>query len=162
MHRHILREVGNTNFRHLHQQSSYKPKVVIIGSGWSGFRYATEISKDKYDVQIVSPRNHFLFTPLLPSTAVGTLEFRCIQEPVRTIPGISYIQASCQDVDFEKKILKLKHEFNDHEVEKSYDYLILCPGSESATFGIKGVLENPNVHFLKQLSDSRKIRNGFF
>lgn len=39
---------------------------------------AREINKDKYAVTVVSPRNHFLFTPLLPSTAVGTLEFRLV------------------------------------------------------------------------------------
>lgn len=37
---------------------------------------AREINKERYDVTVVSPRNHFLFTPLLPSTTVGTLEFR--------------------------------------------------------------------------------------
>lgn len=37
---------------------------------------AREVNKERYDVTVVSPRNHFLFTPLLPSTTVGTLEFR--------------------------------------------------------------------------------------
>ncbi|CAN0550261.1 unnamed protein product, partial [Ectocarpus sp. 8 AP-2014] len=54
---------------------------------------AREVDKKKYDVTVISPRNHFLFTPLLPSTTVGTLEFRCIQEPVRTIKGLHYLQA---------------------------------------------------------------------
>jgi NADH dehydrogenase FAD-containing subunit len=49
---------------------------------------------------VVSPRNHFLFTPLLPSTAVGTLEFRCIQEPVRTIKDIHYYQMVVNNIDF--------------------------------------------------------------
>ncbi len=34
------------------------------------------IDTDLYDVVLVSPRNHFLFTPMLPSTAVGTVEPR--------------------------------------------------------------------------------------
>lgn len=46
------------------------------------------LNKSAFDVRLVSPANHFLFTPLLPSTAVGTLEFRAIQEPVRTISGL--------------------------------------------------------------------------
>ncbi len=37
---------------------------------------AKDLDKEKFHVSIVSPRNHFLFTPLLPSTTVGTLEFR--------------------------------------------------------------------------------------
>ena len=56
-------------------------QVAVIGSGWAGFRMCLDLDKELYDVVCISPRNHFLFTPLLPSTAVGTLEFRCIQEP---------------------------------------------------------------------------------
>lgn len=68
--------------------------VVILGSGWAGFQLARDLDKEKYDVTLISDRNHFLFTPLLPSTTVGTLEFRTIQEPVRTIPGITFYQGA--------------------------------------------------------------------
>lgn len=64
--------------------SSSKEKVVVLGVGWGGFRVAKELDKDKFDVSIVSPRNHFLFTPLLPSTSVGTLEFRSARFPGQT------------------------------------------------------------------------------
>jgi NADH:ubiquinone reductase (non-electrogenic) len=57
---------------------SQKERLVIVGAGWAGYRLAKDVCKEKYDVVLVSPRNHFLFTPLLPSTAVGTLEFRAI------------------------------------------------------------------------------------
>ena len=72
-----------------HQPPSFrnKSRLVVLGAGWAGFRLAKDVDKSKYDVTVVSPRNHFLFTPLLPSTSVGTLEFRCVQEPVRTIKG---------------------------------------------------------------------------
>lgn len=55
-----------------------KPKVVIIGAGWGGFNFGKFINKDEFEVVLISPRNHFLFTPLLPSTTVGTLEYKCI------------------------------------------------------------------------------------
>ena len=55
-----------------------KPKVVILGAGWGGFNFGNQIDKNLYDVTLVSPRNHFLFTPLLASTTVGTLEYKCI------------------------------------------------------------------------------------
>jgi hypothetical protein len=57
-------------------------KVVVLGSGWGGFNIALNVNKD-VPLTVISPANHFLFTPLLPSSAVGTLEFRCIEEPVR-------------------------------------------------------------------------------
>ena len=68
-------------------QRRYKSRCVVLGAGWAGFRLAKDLDKSQYDVTVISPRNHFLFTPLLPSTSVGTLEFRCVQEPVRTIKG---------------------------------------------------------------------------
>ena len=55
-----------------------KPKVVILGAGWGGFNFGKFINKDEFEVILISPRNHFLFTPLLPSTTVGTLEYKCI------------------------------------------------------------------------------------
>ena len=57
---------------------SGKPRVAIIGAGWGGFGFAKNINKKMYDVTLISPRNHFLMTPLLPSAAVGTIEFRAI------------------------------------------------------------------------------------
>lgn len=33
-------------------------------------------SREKYEVVVVSPRNYFLYTPLLPAVAVGTMEER--------------------------------------------------------------------------------------
>ena len=71
-------------------ESKSKPKVVILGSGWGGFNFGNQISKDRYDVTLVSPTNHFLFTPLLASTTVGTLEYNSIQEPVRSIKDLTY------------------------------------------------------------------------
>ena len=71
-----------------------KPRVVILGSGWGGNKLARALDPAAWDVRVISPANHFLFTPLLPSTAVGTLEFRAIQEPIRTIAGLGeYYQA---------------------------------------------------------------------
>lgn len=57
-------------------------RIVVLGSGWGGYQIALNLNKD-IPLTVVSPSNHFVFTPLLPSTAVGTLEFRCIQEPIR-------------------------------------------------------------------------------
>ena len=61
------------------QVETGRKKIVILGTGWSSFAFLNNIDKNKYDVFVVSPRNHFLFTPLLASTTVGTLEFRCVK-----------------------------------------------------------------------------------
>ena len=138
--------------------TSSKPKVVVIGCGWAGFRFAQDIDKSKYNVSLVSPRNHFLFTPLLPSTAVGTLEFRCIQEPVRTIPGLNYAQASCDDIDYVHKKVHCTEVYKQNTFSMNYDYLVLDPGSKSNTLKVPGVEGNTRIFFLA-LFETSSIRN---
>lgn len=54
---------------------------------------------------VVSPRPYFVFTPLLNSTAVGTLEFRVALEPIRSKnkPNVEFMQGWADDVDFSRK-----------------------------------------------------------
>lgn len=110
-------------------------------------------------------RNHFVFTPLLASTSVGTLEFRCITEPVRGYSNdVEYHQAWCDEVDFNNN--KISCTLNLPPItsctsctpsfDLPFDHLIIAVGSYSNTFGIKGVKEH--AFFLKEVADARKIR----
>ena len=68
-----------------------KPRVVVAGSGWGGFALAKQLNPEQFDITIVSPRNHLLFTPLLASTTTGVLEFRSIAEPIRySMPYVAF------------------------------------------------------------------------
>lgn len=62
-----------------------KKKVVVLGTGWAGTTFVKNIDSSLYDVQVISPRNYFAFTPLLPSVTCGTVEPRSIVEPIRKI-----------------------------------------------------------------------------
>lgn len=62
-----------------------KKRVVVLGTGWAGISFLKDLDVSAYDVQVVSPRNYFAFTPLLPSVTCGTVEARSIVEPVRNI-----------------------------------------------------------------------------
>ncbi len=64
--------------------SSALPRLLVLSAGFGGFNLIKHL-KDDYEITVVSPHNHFLFTPLLPSTTVGTIEFRSIIEPIRYI-----------------------------------------------------------------------------
>lgn len=105
-----------------------KDRVVVLGSGWAGFQLALNSGKD-VPLTVISPSNHFVFTPLLASTAVGTLEFRCIQEPVRTIlgPKGQFIQAKARSLDPENKKLVCESVHNDI-FELEYDKLVIAVG----------------------------------
>jgi NADH:ubiquinone reductase (non-electrogenic) len=134
-----------------------KPTVVILGSGFAGFSLLEGIDTDAFTVVVVSPRNHFLFTPLLPSTTVGTIEFRSIVEPVRTAhEGIAYYQAECTGVDPARQIVECMNVSDGTSFSLWYDILVISVGAENSTFGIPGVVEH--AHFLKEISDARAIR----
>ncbi|CAO3656913.1 unnamed protein product [Mucor hiemalis] len=136
-------------------------RVVILGSGWAGFKLMKDMDNKNYDVSVVSPRNYFVFTPLLASTSVGTLEFRCVTEPIRNYSkDIKFYQAFCDRIDVENQVIHCSSNVDDGQEQKSfsldYDKLVIGVGSYSNTFGIPGVKEF--AFFLKDVQDARKIR----
>ncbi|OWZ59693.1 NADH dehydrogenase [Cryptococcus neoformans c45] len=142
-----------------------KPTLVVLGSGWGATSFLKSLDTDEFNVIVVSPRNYFLFTPLLPSVTVGTLEPRSIIQPTRYITRhkkrkVSVYEAEAQEVDPVKKTVTFE-DISDIKGKAStvtipYDYLVYAVGCENQTFGIKGVPEY--ACFLKELSDADKIR----
>src|SRR5437763_1015648 len=59
------------------------PRLVVLGAGFAGYSLLRSLPRDLVEATVVSPRNYFVFTPLLPSAVGGTVEFRSIVEPVR-------------------------------------------------------------------------------
>ena len=42
-----------------------KPTIIVIGLGWSSVGFITHIDTNKYNVEVYSPDNKFVYTPLL-------------------------------------------------------------------------------------------------
>ena len=51
--------------------STDRERIVILGSGWGGLNALKKCGGEGKDITIVSPRPHFLYTPLLASSSVG-------------------------------------------------------------------------------------------
>ena len=89
-------------------------------------------------LQIVSPLNHMVFTPLLASACVGTLGLRSVAVPITALqkrltePQNKYIMASAQNVDPDKKIVECKDE-DGLEFSVAYDKLVVATGSQVIT-----------------------------
>ncbi|GBG00600.1 NADH dehydrogenase [Raphidocelis subcapitata] len=139
-----------------------KPVVLVLGTGWGAHAAVKVIDTDQYEVVCVSPRNHFIFTPMLPSTAVGTIEFRSLLEPIRNSnPFATYFEATCDQIDHEKKIARCTSAvaFMDGrrpQFEIEYDTLVVAVGEQPATFGVPGVVDN--AFFMKEITDAVKLR----
>jgi NADH dehydrogenase FAD-containing subunit len=139
-----------------------RPRVLILGTGWGGNKLARKLDKSLYDVRVISPANHFLFTSFLPSTAVGTLEFRCIQEPIRSVEGLGeYYQAKARALDLERREVTCQDIFKGATFNVSYDFCVISTGCKTNTFNTPNVAEREGkeIFFLKHLYHARQIRN---
>lgn len=138
-----------------------KPRLVILGGGWGSVALLKELNEEEYHVTLVSPSNYFLFTPMLPSATVGTLELRSLAEPIRRIVSrVSghFLRASAESIDFSEKLVEVSQIGPDGKPTNfylPYDKLVIGVGSTTNPHGVKG-LENCN--FLKDLDDARQIK----
>ncbi|XP_068668247.1 internal alternative NAD(P)H-ubiquinone oxidoreductase A2, mitochondrial-like [Aristolochia californica] len=159
---HVLPGLGPT-------KSHEKPRVVVLGSGWAACRLLKGLNTKLYDVVCVSPRNHMVFTPLLASTCVGTLEFRSVAEPVIHIqpalakaPQSYFYLANCTGIDTDKHQVYCETISNaglpnePYPFSVAYDKLVIAAGAEPSTFNIKGVEEH--AIFLREVAHAQEIR----
>lgn len=187
------------------QADRTKPRVVVLGTGWSSFAAVKHLDHRLFDIHVVrlvrlrssirrrrrmtvarhgserqtsaescatrvlccSPRNHMLFTPLLASTSVGTLEFRSIAEPLKYAhPDVEYHKARVTAIDPRRKLVTLETDPDTltpkggdpvvKTMTMPYDLLLIGVGARVNTFNIPNV--EKHAFFLKELSDARAIR----
>ena len=138
---------------------------MTAGTGWGSVSLLKRLDTENYNVIVISPRNYFLFTPLLPSCTTGTIEHRSIMEPIRTIlrqkrASVKYYEAEASSIDPDRKVIHLVDTSDIKgtitETEVPYDMLVIGVGAENATFGIEGVREHSC--FLKEIGDAQLIR----
>jgi NADH:ubiquinone reductase (non-electrogenic) len=115
--------------------------LVVLGSGFGGYSLVKSLGgRSPLDIILVSPRNYFLFTPLLPSAVSGSVEFRSILEPVRRRQKhVRLLEAAAKSVDFEGRRIVCRSAVGDEEFELSYDTLVLAVGTRVADYGVSGV-----------------------
>ncbi|KAJ8082410.1 NADH:ubiquinone oxidoreductase [Marasmius tenuissimus] len=149
-------------------QSPDKKTIVVLGSGWGATSLLKTIDTEEYNVIMISPKNYFLFTPLLPSVALGTLSPKSILQPTRYLARhksreVRVIEAEAKSVDPINKTVTFE---DDSEIKGQtthttipYDYLVYAVGAEVQTFGIPGVQQH--ACFMKELQDAEKTQRRF-
>lgn len=145
------------------QRQKDRPKLVILGAGWGSVALLKTLVPDNFHVTLVSPSNYFLFTPMLPSATVGTLELRSLIEPIRRIVNKvrgHFIQARAENIEFSEKLVELSQTDSEGKEVRfylPYDKLVIGVGSSTNPHGVTGL---ENCHFLKDIEDAAKIHNA--
>jgi NADH:ubiquinone reductase (non-electrogenic) len=134
-----------------------RPRLVILGSGFAGYSLARNLQRDQFETTIVAPRNYFVFTPLLPSALVGTVEFRSILEPVRRrVRGARMVEAEATAVDVAARTVQCRAVVTGEELILPFDLLVVAVGCAVADYGVAGVAEH--ALSLQDVGDARAIR----
>lgn len=136
-----------------------RPRLLILGCGFAGYSLVSRLKARFWDVTLLTPRNYFLFTPLLPSAVAGTVEFRSILEPARQrLRGVRVIEGSAEFIDWEARQASCVGAVGGEKFTLLWDHLVIAVGSTVADFGIPGVVENTLK--LYTVEDARAIRRG--
>eukprot|EP00928_Gymnodinium_smaydae_P053740 TRINITY_DN37667_c0_g1_i1.p1 TRINITY_DN37667_c0_g1~~TRINITY_DN37667_c0_g1_i1.p1 ORF type:complete len:480 (-),score=101.45 TRINITY_DN37667_c0_g1_i1:39-1385(-) len=136
-----------------------RERLVLLGTGWASFRVLKDIDPKKYAVTVISPRNHLLFTPMLPSSAVGTVNQRSICQPVR--PEVAkkkgrYYESLAETIDQENKKVVCRTSLG-QKYEVPYEKLVVGVGFQPNDFGIPGVKEH--ALFMKETKDATVFKD---
>lgn len=130
-----------------------------MGSGFGGFSLLSRLDARDWDATLLSPRNYFLFTPLLPSAASGSVEFRSILEPTRRrLRGVRVIEGLAESMDWDGRQVHCLGAVGGERFTLPYDHLVIAVGAAVGDYGVPGVKE----HALKLASveDARAVRRS--
>ena len=138
-------------------------RILVLGGGFAGVECVRKLESyfpNENDVQIslVSEDNFFLFTPMLPQVASGTIETRHIVIPVRTLlKRTKFYEAEVKNIDPYGKTVTLSGTKEKRGISLHYDYLVLALGSQTNFFGMDKL--EKLAYSMKTLNDAVVLRN---
>lgn len=137
-----------------------RPRVVIVGAGFAGYRAArtlARLTRDRADVTVLNPTDYFLYLPLLPQVAAGVLEARRVTVSLPgTLRGVRLVLGEADRVDLDTRTVR----YTDPEGRAGtlgYDRLVLAVGSVNKLLPIPGVAEH--AHGFRGLPEALYLRD---
>src|SRR5574337_1294302 len=138
-------------------------RILVLGGGFAGVECVRKLESyfpNENDIQItlVSGDNFFLFTPMLPQVASGTIETRHIVIPVRTLlKKTKFYEVEVKNIDPYGKTVTLSGTKEKRGISLHYDYLVLALGSQTNFFGMDQLAKL--AYSMKTLNDAVVLRN---
>ncbi len=136
---------------------SIKKPIVIVGAGFGGMTVASNLKRlnPSLPILVVDSEAKFIFKPLMYEVLSEELsiwetapEFSNIFSNL----GITFLRNCLTKIRFDEKILEFCDDLN-----IGYECLIICTGSVSNNFSVKGVTEN--CYFFNNLNDLKKLKS---
>lgn len=138
-----------------------KTKVVIIGGGFGGMFTARKLQKlcrGDLDIELISKINYFVYQPLLPEVAAGTLNPQDAVTPLRTLlKGVHVRLAEVTGIDLKARQVVLLQGQKKILQRVDYDHLVITTG-QVANLSLFPGFEHHSLT-MKDLSDAYRLRN---
>ena len=138
-------------------------KVLILGGGFSGVGVAQKLEKlitkkNNLEIAMVSDNNYFMFQPMLPGVAAGSIEASHIVNPIRRLcKKITFHRASVDEIDMENKKVKIVEKDITRQHWLEFDHLVIAMGLSTDMTRVPGMSEHSLP--MRTLGDAIFLRN---
>lgn len=138
-----------------------RPRVVIVGGGFAGAftaKYLKKLGRQSLDVELLNAENYFVFQPLLPEVASGTISAPDAVTPLRyMLPGIRIRMAEVVALDTGKQTLWCLQGSRRFPQAIPYDHLVIAVGQKTNLEHAPGLAEHSLC--MRNLADAHQLRN---
>jgi NADH dehydrogenase len=123
-------------------RTSSRPRIIVIGGGFAGIEAAKGLARhapDNAEIVLINPTNYFLYLPLLPEVAAGTLDPRRIAVSLaQALPKVRMVLGRVHSIDVvDKRVTYTNAEREDGRL--SYDRLVITAGSVNKLLPVPGI-----------------------
>lgn len=136
-------------------------RIVIVGGGFGGAfaaKYLRKYALPDTKIELFNADNYFVFQPLLPEVASGTINAPDAVTPLRyLLPGASLRMAEITEVNFDAGTVSYLQGSKRIPHTLDYDHLILAMGQRTRLDRFPGFAEHSIC--MRNLADAHELRN---
>ncbi|MCB2129024.1 MAG: FAD-dependent oxidoreductase, partial [Rhodobacteraceae bacterium] len=107
-------------------------RIVILGGGFAGLHVARSLVKSvdgEVQIELISDQNFFVFQPLLPEVAAGSITAAHAVSSLRgLLRGVKTRKARIHSVDFTEKTVVVFQGVQRRPTKVHYDQLVIALG----------------------------------
>ena len=136
-------------------------RIVIVGGGFGGAFAAKHLRKTVAkgtEIDLLNDQNYFVFQPLLPEVASGTINAPDAVAPLRyLLPNVRLRMAQVTSVDFDNRAVTYLQGSKRRPQTLGYDHLVLAMGQRTLLDLFPGFREHSIC--IRNLADAHELRN---
>ena len=136
-------------------------RIVIVGGGFGGAfaaKFLSRYSASGTQIELLNKDNYFVFQPLLPEVASGTINAPDAVTPLRyLLPNVRLRMAQVTGIDFERRCVTVLQGSKRLPQTVDYDHLVLAMGQRTLLDLFPGFREHSMC--MRNLADAHELRN---